>query len=85
MINKTGDIQKILTVASTSEDFEALKDRIVKENRLVRCVRCGKLLCKSTDDDLISVKRKDVDLVARVSSLTITCPICKEVNSLKMD
>jgi phage FluMu protein Com len=83
MINKTGDIQKILTVASTAEDFELLKEKIIKENQLVRCIRCGKLLCKTTDDSMISIKRKDVDLVAKVSKLTIACPVCREVNTLK--
>lgn len=84
MINKTGDSQKIRTVVSNSSDFELLKEDIAKENQLVRCVRCGKLLCKTTDDSTISVKRKDTDLVAKVSSLTISCPICKEVNTLKV-
>lgn len=85
MLHKTGDTQKILTVASTPEDFEALKERIIKENHLVRCIRCGKLLAKTTDDSMISIKRKDVDLVAQVSSLTISCPVCKETNTLQVN
>lgn len=84
MLHKTGDSQKIRTVVSNSEDFELLKEDIAKENKLVRCARCGKLLCKTSDDSTISVKRKDIDLVAQVSSLTISCPICKEVNSLQV-
>ena len=84
MINKTGDIQKIRTVVSNSEDFESLKQDIAKENQLIRCARCGKLLAKTTEDSLINVKRKDVDLVAKVSSLTISCPVCHEVNTLQV-
>lgn len=83
MLHKTGDAQKILTVASNSADFELLKERIVKENQLVRCIRCGKLLAKTSSDSMVNIKRKDMDIVAKVSSLTISCPVCKEVNTLK--
>lgn len=84
MLHKTGDNQKIRTLVSNPSDFEHLKEDIARENQLVRCIRCGKLLAKTTNDSMVSIKRKDIDIVAQVSSLTIACPVCKEINSLKV-
>lgn len=80
-INKTGDAQKIKTVVSSEQEFEQLKEKIVAGNKLVRCQRCGKLLAK-VDNDLVSVKRKDIDLVAQVNNLSIKCPVCATVNNI---
>jgi len=83
-LNKIGAPQKIKTIVSNEKEFEQLKEQIVSSNNLARCVKCGKLLAK-IDHDLISVKRKDIDMVAKVSSLEIKCPVCKTCNSVPIE
>ena len=80
-INKTGMPGKIRTVVTSEKDFETLKKKIIDTNRLARCTKCGKLLAK-IDSDLVSVKRKDVDIVAKVQSMQIRCPVCQTCNSV---
>jgi len=81
MIHKTGTPNKIRTVASNEQDFENIKNKIIKHNGLARCIKCGKLLAK-VDNDMVSVKRKDVDIVARASDIQIKCPVCQTTNGL---
>lgn len=81
MIHKTGVSHKIRTIASSEKEFEDLKEKIVKVNNLARCVRCGKLLAKISDG-MISVKRKDVDIIARSNDITIKCPVCNTPNGI---
>lgn len=83
MIQKFGVAQKIKTVAASEREFEALRDEIVNTNNLVRCMKCGKLLAKLAND-MISVKRKDVDLVMKVSEATIKCPVCNTCNNISL-
>lgn len=83
MIQKYGVAQKIKTVAASEKEFEALRDEIVNTNNLVRCTKCGKLLAKLSND-LISVKRKDVDLVMKVSEAKIKCPVCSTCNDISL-
>jgi phage FluMu protein Com len=78
-LQKFGVSQKIKTVAGNDKEFEALKEKIVSTNNLVRCAKCGKLLAKCSDD-MISVKRKDVDFLAKVSNVKIKCPVCGTCN-----
>ncbi len=80
-LNKVGVAQKIKTVVSNEKEFEALRDEIVSNNNLIRCNRCGKLLAKS-HNDMISVKRKDVDLVVKASDAKIKCPVCQTCNDV---
>lgn len=81
MLHKVGVTQKIKTVAANETEFERLKEQIVTSNNLARCNRCGKLLAK-VDSNMVSVKRKDIDLVAEVKTLTIKCPVCQTVNDI---
>ena len=81
-LQKFGVAQKIKTVVSNEQEFEALRDEIVSSNNLVRCTKCGKLLAK-TSNGMISVKRKDVDLVARASEVRIKCPVCSTTNEVQ--
>lgn len=83
MIQKFGVANKIKTVVSSEKEFEALRDEIVSTNNLVRCTKCGKLLAKLAND-LISVKRKDVDLVMKVSEAKIKCPVCNTCNDISI-
>ncbi len=78
-IQKYGVVNKIKTVVGNEEDFEALKEQIIKTNSLARCAKCGKLLAK-IGSDMVSVKRKDVDIVAKVESMQIKCPVCQTCN-----
>ena len=80
-INKIGVAAKIKTVVSNDKEFEALREEIVQANQLVRCIKCGKLLAKM-DGGNISVKRKDIDLVAKIEELHIKCPVCATANTL---
>lgn len=80
-LQKYGTVQKIKTVVSNDKEFEALRDEIVSNNNLIRCGRCGKLLAKSYND-MISVKRKDVDIVAKVTDIKIKCPVCQTTNDV---
>lgn len=82
-LHKIGVASKIKTVASSDKEFEALREEIVSTNNLIRCTRCGKLLAKLAND-LISVKRKDVDLVMKVSEAKIKCPVCNTCNDVTL-
>lgn len=80
-LQKFGISQKIKTVAGNEKEFEALKEKIVSTNNLVRCAKCGKLLAKCSDG-MISVKRKDVDTVMKISEAHLKCPVCDTVNEI---
>ena len=80
-LHKIGVAQKIKTVVSNEKDFEALRDEIVSSNNLIRCNRCGKLLAKSLND-MISIKRKDVDFIAKAADVQIKCPVCQTTNGV---
>ena len=56
-INKTGSPNKIRTVATSEEEFETLKKKIVETNKLARWVKCGKLLAKHVRVALGNLKR----------------------------
>jgi phage FluMu protein Com len=81
-LQKFGVAQKIKTVVSNEQEFEALRDEIVSNNNLVRCTKCGKLLAK-TANGMISVKRKDVDFIAKVAEVKIKCPVCATTNEVQ--
>jgi len=78
---KTGVASKIKTVVSSETEFEALRNEIVSTNNLIRCTKCGKLLAKM-NDDMISVKRKDIDFIAKSSDVKIKCPVCSTTNGV---
>lgn len=80
-LQKYGVASKIKTVVSSEKEFEALRDEIVSTNNLVRCNRCGKLLAK-VSNDMISVKRKDVDIIAKATDVKIKCPVCSTTNDV---
>lgn len=83
-LNKVGVVQKIRTVASSEKEFETLRDEISNSNNLARCTKCGKLLAKLSND-MISVKRKDVDIIAKVADVKIKCPVCGTCNGVTVD
>ena len=80
-LHKIGVATKIRTVASNEKEFEALRDEIISSNNLARCTKCGKLLAKLSAD-LISIKRKDVDFIARADEVKIKCPVCSTTNDI---
>jgi phage FluMu protein Com len=80
-LQKFGVAQKIKTVVSSESEFEALRNEIVNTNNLVRCTKCGKLLAKM-NNDMISVKRKDIDFIAKASYVSIKCPVCSTTNGV---
>ena len=82
-LQKFGIAAKIKTVVSSETAFEALRNEIVNTNNLIRCTKCGKLLAKM-NNDMISVKRKDIDLVAKVAEVSLRCPICSTCNEVVM-
>ena len=80
-LQKYGVAQKIKTVVSNEQEFEALRNEIVSTNNLVRCLKCGKLLAKM-NNDMISVKRKDIDFIAKAAEVKIKCPVCATTNDV---
>jgi len=80
-LQKYGTTQKIKTVVSSEQEFETLRNEIVSTNNLIRCSKCGKLLAKLAND-MMSVKRKDVDLVVKASEAKIKCPVCNTCNDV---
>jgi phage FluMu protein Com len=78
---KTGVASKIKTVVSSETEFEALRNEIVSTNNLIRCTKCGKLLAKM-NNDMISVKRKDIDFIAKAADVKIKCPVCSTTNGV---
>lgn len=83
-LHKIGVAQKIRTVASSDKEFDALRDEIVSSNNLARCTKCGKLLAKLSNN-MISVKRKDVDIIAKVADVKIKCPVCGTCNGVTVE
>ena len=61
------------------QEYDNLRDLIANANNTIRCVQCGKLLAKSYNG-MISIKRKDTDLVVLATELKIRCPVCEVVN-----
>ena len=80
-LQKFGVSQKIKTVVSSESEFEALRNEIVSTNNLIRCTKCGKLLAKM-NNDMISVKRKDIDFIAKAADVKIKCPVCSTTNGV---
>ena len=80
-LQKFGTSQKIKTVVSSEKEYEALREEIVSVNNLVRCTRCGKLLAKMSND-MVNVKRKDIDIIVRASDVKIKCPVCQTPNDI---
>lgn len=80
-LQKFGVAQKIKTVVSSESEFEALRNEIVNTNNLIRCTKCGKLLAKM-NNDMISVKRKDIDFIAKAADVKIKCPVCSTTNGV---
>ena len=78
-LQKYGVASKIKTVVSNEKDFEALRDEIISTNNLIRCSKCGKLLAKQSAD-MVSIKRKDIDVIAKVADIKIKCPVCGACN-----
>lgn len=78
-LTKYGSPQKIEETASTQLEFEQMKDKIAKENNLIRCHKCGKLVAK-TSGDHINVKKGKVDVVAQIQKAEIKCPQCGDIN-----
>jgi len=83
-IQKIGVVHKIKTLATNEQEFEQLKNKIISNNNLIRCNKCGKLLAKS-DSNLVSLKRKDIDIIANVNSISIKCPICSTCNNVCLE
>ena len=83
-IKKVGTPEKIIQTASSKEDFEKMKDDIAKENNLVRCGHCGKLIAKvSSDGETMNIQKSRMDVIARVTEAKIKCPKCGEVSQVK--
>lgn len=83
MIKKKGTPEKILNVVGTEAEFTKLKSKIAADNNLKRCKSCNQLLAKfDSENKIINVQRKNLDLIADVSNTKVRCPHCQQVNIL---
>lgn len=83
MLHKKGTPNKIKEVVTGDTNFDALKNKIAKDNNLKRCRSCGQLLAKfDAENKTINVQKKGLDLIAETSSAQIRCPSCGEVNKV---
>jgi len=83
-LKKIGTPEKIIQTTSSQNEFETMKDKIAKENDLVRCHKCGKLIAKrNKHTGTINIQKSKLDVIAKVSEASIKCPKCGEVNKLK--
>lgn len=81
-IFKKGTPNIITDVASTDSDFDKLRERVAKENNLVRCVSCSHLLAKKSADGVLDVQhKKAVFLIEKAEKVDIKCPICQSITA----
>ena len=79
MLEKNG-IKKVAKITIISEDhFDKERDSISKENNLVRCPSCGKLLSKIGDSGKTIQHRGSQSIVR--GEVEIKCPECSTVVS----
>ena len=65
-------------------NFKDLKDKINKENNLIRCSTCGKLVCKIDDDaKYINFRKNKVELIAKIKEASVKCPDCSTIIKVK--
>lgn len=82
-LKKVGTPKKILSTAASDLEFEQLKNKIAKDNNLKRCTACSQLLAKfDSDNKIINVQKKNLDLIAEVQNVQVRCPKCQQVNFL---
>lgn len=82
MIKKQGTPNKITEVVTGDQEFEQLKSKIAKDNNLKRC-SCGQLLAKFDEKgQTMNIQRRNLDIIAKVTKVTIKCPQCQNITSL---
>ncbi len=77
MIEKKGAPEKIVKVIKIIGDaqFCRMKDEIGKENNLIRCPKCGKLLSKVTSDRK-TLQHRGLEVVIEDGIIHVRCTKC---------
>lgn len=76
-IFKKGQPEVIKTVVIGSEQFESVFESIAKENNLVRCKKCWKLISKFSGKGK-TIKHRGIQAIVD-GKIQVKCPNCGEV------
>jgi len=81
-IEKKGVAEKIISVAKNVKEFEKLRENIVKENNLVKCSRCEKLLAKRGSSGEVDIKHQNLIVMTNPPTV-IVCTKCGQQNVIE--
>lgn len=77
-IEKKGTPEKIAITIVGEDNFDKLYDSISKENNLVKCPGCKKLVSKISIDKTKTLQHKGIKAIVD-GKITIQCPQCKKI------
>jgi hypothetical protein len=81
-LEKVGASEKILEVAKNTKEFEKLRENIAKDNNLVKCSRCEKLIAKRGSSGEVDIKHQNLIVVTNTPSV-IVCTKCGQQNTIE--
>lgn len=81
-IYKQGMPSKITDVTKNDADFEKLRERVAKENNLVRCGNCAHLLAKKSENVTDIQHKRAIFTVEGATNITAVCPVCQHTSSI---
>lgn len=83
-IDKKGVPEKIEGISVVSgAQFDRIFTDIVKENKLIRCPKCRKLLSKKSDKDVKTLQHRGLKAIIRHGEVMINCIHCGTIVDLK--
>ena len=71
-----GEAKKVKVTVVSSDSFDKAMEDISKENNLVRCPGCGKLISKVSEDGK-TIQNRGLQAICRGGDLTVKCPECQ--------
>lgn len=78
---KVGTPEKISEVIKDEKDFNELRNKIAKDNNLIRCTRCQHLLAKQGNDGELDIQHKKLEITLKKADIkgAIKCPYCNQI------
>ena len=81
MFEKIGSPQKI-EVAKDDKSFLELREKISKNNDLIRCPKCSHLIAKRLDNKLDVQHKKVAMVITEPKNIQVKCPVCDTVSNV---
>lgn len=79
-IEKFGTPQKITLTKLSQDTFDSMYTNIVRENSLVYCPKCNKLISKQSTDMYKTIQHRGLKVIVD-GTVLVQCPKCGEVIS----